>query len=199
MSRFDEILAVTLGFEGGFSDDPDDRGGATNFGITSGTLKVAFNRGLVRHCDVRRLTPDEVRTIYRVMFWDPVGGDDLPQPLDFIMFDASVNHGVGGASKLLQEALNALLVGTPLAVDGAIGPKSRAALRDLLAADERLTKANPGLEPHFLLRYLCLDVLMNRTELFTGIAARDQSQQKYYRGWIHNRVVRLAEAAGMES
>ncbi|QTX33201.1 hypothetical protein KAR29_04715 [Aminithiophilus ramosus] len=196
-SRFDEILAVTLGYEGGFSDDPDDRGGATNLGITEGTLARAHKAGVVGHCDVKRLTRAEAAAIYRRFYWDPIGGDRLPAPLDMVLFDAAVNCGVGAAVKHLQEALNALLPGNSVSVDGGFGAKTLAALKAVIAQDAAITKANPALEPHAILRYLTLDVLMNRVELYDAIADRDPSQRKFLRGWIH-RVVNLAEAAGME-
>lgn len=196
-SRFDEILAVTLGYEGGFSDDPDDRGGATNLGITAGTLARAHKAGIVGHCDVKRLTRAEAAAIYRRFYWDPIGGDRLPAPLDMVLFDAAVNCGVGAAVKHLQEALNALLPGNPLVVDGGYGPKTLEALKSVLDADQDITQMYRGLEPHALLRYLTLDVLMNRVELYDAIADRDPSQRTFLRGWIH-RVVSLAGAAGME-
>jgi hypothetical protein len=148
---------------------------------------------------VKTLTVEHARTIYKQGYWDPIRGDLLPEPLDLILFDAAINHGPGGATKLLQEALNSILLGAPLAVDGALGPKTFAALVELLEADKRLTEQNSNLEPHFLLRYLCVDVLMNRTEFFSWLATRSESQRKFLRGWIHQRVVRLSEKAGLES
>ena len=198
--RFDDVFRVVLGFEGGYSNDPNDRGGETNLGVTEGTLRSAQAKGWVpRHVTVKTLTLEHARTIYKKGYWDPIRGDLLPEPLDLILFDAAINHGPGGATKLLQEALNSILIGTPLVVDGALGPKTFAALVELLEIDKRLTDENPNLEPHFLLRYLCVDVLMNRTEFFSWLGERNESQRKFLRGWIHQRVVRLAEKAGLES
>jgi lysozyme family protein len=198
MSRFDDVLKVTLGFEGGYSNDKNDRGGETNLGITAGTLARAHKAGIVPHADVKVLTRSEAAAIYKAFYWDAIGAGKMPEPLDLILFDACVNHGPGGAGKLLQEALNALLSGNPLAVDGAIGPKTWAALDAVLEADEGVTRALPTLEPHALLRYLCVDCLMNRAEMFDGIADRNASQRGFLRGWIHQRVVKLGEKAGLE-
>ena len=50
MSRYDDVLKTVLGFEGGYSNDPDDRGGETNLGITEGTYARAKKAGLVMSC-----------------------------------------------------------------------------------------------------------------------------------------------------
>ena len=197
--RFETCLSVVLGFEGGYSNNPNDKGGATNLGITAGTLARAHKAGIVGHNDVKSLTPDEAAAIYRRFYWDPIGGDRLPAPLDMVMFDAAVNCGVGAAVKQLQEALNALLPGNPLVVDGGYGPKTREALETVIEADRSVTQTCRGLEPHALLRYLALDALMNKVELYDAIAERDPSQRTFLRGWIHNRAVALETKAGMEA
>ncbi|WP_198468939.1 glycoside hydrolase family 108 protein [Acetomicrobium sp. S15 = DSM 107314] len=197
--RFEDVFRIVLNVEGGYSNNPDDRGGETNLGVTEGTLRSAQAKGWVsKDITIKTLKTEHARIIYKKGYWDPIRGDLLPEPLDLILFDCAINHGPGGAVKLLQEALNSILVGTPLVVDGALGPKTFAALVELLEIDKRLTDENPNVEPHFLLRYLCVDVLMNRTELFDWLVDRNESQQKFLRGWIHQRVVRLAEKAGLE-
>lgn len=197
MSRYDDVLKTVLGFEGGYSNDPDDRGGETNLGITEGTYARAKKAGLVIGESVKDLTRYEAARIYHEFYWKPCKCDLLPAPVDLLMFDAAVNHGVGGAGKLLQEALNAMFPGNPLAVDGVVGPKTWETLLKLLETDRALMASSPDLEPHILLRYLCVDFLMNRTELFDALADKSPSQRKFLRGWIHQRVVKLAEKAGL--
>ena len=196
--RFETCLSVVLGFEGGYSNNPNDKGGATNLGITAGTLARAHKAGVVGHNDVKRLTRTEAAAIYRRFYWDPIGGDRLPAPLDLILFDAAVNCGVGAAVKHLQEALNALLPGNPLVVDGGYGPKTREALETVIEADRSVTQTCRGLEPHALLRYLALDALMNKVELYDALADKSPSQRTFLRGWVHNRAVALETKAGME-
>jgi hypothetical protein len=99
----------------------------------------------------------------------------------------------------MQEALNSILPGEPLNVDGSFGPMTEGALSRVLSLNKELTIRYPLLESHFLLRYLCVDVLMNRVEKFSWIAHRDASQRGFFRGWIHQRVVNLAEKVGLES
>jgi lysozyme family protein len=196
---FNSSFKAVIGFEGGYSDQPDDRGGKTKYGVTEGTLRSAQNKGWVaKDVTIQTLTVDHAKTIYRKGYWDSIQGDRLPPPLDFIMFDSAINHGVGGAVTLLQEALNAILPGEPLAIDGSFGPRTQGALSRVLALDREMTIRYPQLESNFLFRYLCVDFLMNRTERFSWIAQNDSTQRAFLRGWIHQRVIILAEKAGME-
>ena len=187
MSRFDEALRVVFSFEGGFSDDKDDPGGATKYGITEGTLSVAKQRGVVpSSVTIHSLTPEHAAAIYRAMYWDRIRGDDLPRPLDLILFDIAVNSGIGKAGELLQKALN-MVAGSCLSVDGAIGPKTMAALSAALRCDR----------PDVVLRLLCLQVLLLRVALYSAICDNRPSMRKFLRGWIKQRVVSLASKAGL--
>ena len=124
--NFDACLALTLSCEGGYSDHPDDPGGATNFGVTRATLS-AFRGHSVGKSAVRALTKSEAAPIYRRMYWDAVCGDDLPGGLDAALFDHAVNSGPVAAIRLLQKILG-------VKVDGRLGPSTVAALRN---ADRR--------------------------------------------------------------
>ncbi len=94
---FDRLIEPLLGREGGYSNDAVDRGGETNFGISS-----AANPDI----DVKTLTRDRAKDLYRTRYWDAIGGDQLPANMQEVAFDAAVNHGVGGAQRLLAEAGN---------------------------------------------------------------------------------------------
>ena len=91
-SNFDTALALTLRWEGGYSDNPADPGGATNFGVTRATLAQVRGRK-VSKAEVRALTKAEAATIYRQLFWDRIGADALPNGLDCAAFDCAVNSG----------------------------------------------------------------------------------------------------------
>ncbi|MCF4115227.1 MULTISPECIES: glycosyl hydrolase 108 family protein, partial [Dethiosulfovibrio] len=71
--RFSEVLSVVLGFEGGYADDSDDRGGRTNYGITEGTLRSAYERKIVSHKDIRSLSKADAALIYWSDYWEPIG------------------------------------------------------------------------------------------------------------------------------
>ena len=104
MSQFSACLAFTLAEEGGFSDDPSDPGGATNYGITLATL--SHWRG--RQCtvdDVRALTQREAGAIYRVSYWHAMKCGALPYGLDLMTFDEGVNAGAAASVRMLQFVL----------------------------------------------------------------------------------------------
>ena len=192
--RFEDALKIVLGFEGGYVNDPNDKGGETNYGITASTLNSAKIKGWVpSNITIQNIKLEHVKTIYKKGYWDVVKADGLPDPLNLILFDAAVNHGPSTAVKLLQESLNSILkVGSNLVVDGIIGPKTLAAVKDVISMDH-----NMWLQPNSLVRYLCIDVLMNRVELYTSIITNNKSQEKFFKGWIVNRVVKLKQQAGL--
>ncbi|MDE2579536.1 MAG: glycoside hydrolase family 108 protein [Hyphomicrobiales bacterium] len=102
--NFNACLALTLRFEGGYSDDRDDPGGATKFGVTHATLAAHRGRPVTK-ADVRALTRAEAAEIYRKHYWRAVRGDDLPPGLDAVVFDHAVNSGPAIALKSLARAL----------------------------------------------------------------------------------------------
>jgi uncharacterized protein (TIGR02594 family) len=119
-------LARVLELEGGYTDDPFDPGGPTNKGITLATY-ARFKGEEVTPGSYNRLKGElqairdaTVAVIYRDRYWQPARCPDLPPALAHFHFDASVNQGVGGATRMLQEALG-------VAVDGEIGPITLAA------------------------------------------------------------------------
>ncbi|MFC5740925.1 glycoside hydrolase family 108 protein [Dyella tabacisoli] len=134
MANFDMFFPTLLKFEGGFVNDPDDPGGATNLGITMETFNRCAN-SLLKIAptldNLRALTPAQAGVIYKAMYWDRIGGDTIAlQPLAEIVFDFNVNAGANAGS-LLQRVLNQLSDKPPLAVDGGIGPATLARLAEL--------------------------------------------------------------------
>jgi len=112
--NFARALSLVLREEGGFVNDPHDPGGATNKGITIATYRRYVNsKGTVD--DLKHITAAEVAKVYKRQYWDAVKGDDLPDGIDYAVFDFAVNSGPGRAAKFLQRILG-------VAVDGKIGP-----------------------------------------------------------------------------
>lgn len=116
-----EIVAT----EGGYVNDPDDPGGATNFGVTLSTLKSVGYRGKfgksVTTDDLRKLTKSEAADIFCKHYFFKPRLHELHPSLHAVLFDMSVNAG-GNAVKILQTSAN--LVENTLVVDGVIGPKT---------------------------------------------------------------------------
>lgn len=135
MSRFEISLRRVLGLEGGLSDHAMDRGGRTNFGITHITLNAARQDIPNLPEKVDDLTFSDVQLIYRMWYWDRVKADEIPAPIDFSVFDAAVNHGPGWGVRFLQRALNDLRVTPVLLPDGAIGPRTLGAIKQVFITD----------------------------------------------------------------
>lgn len=104
---------LTLEKEGILSDHKDDAGRLTKYGISQ-----AAYPGL----DIANLSKDDAIKIYKRDYWDKAQCLELPYPLDVMVFDTAVNHGVTKAVKILQESLG-------LKADGIIGQQTRAAAR----------------------------------------------------------------------
>jgi lysozyme family protein len=134
----DDILWDIVRREGGLVDHPNDRGGLTNHGVS---LRYARRRGLdltgdgaVDAADIRAVTPARAMALYREDFYLGPGIDRLPAALQPLMTDFAVNSGAPRAVMELQGTLERCrrqapeaLGTTPLAVDGVIGPATRAA------------------------------------------------------------------------
>lgn len=102
-SNFKSCLAVTLRYEGGWSDHPSDPGGATMKGITLATYR-RYRPGATR-TQLRNIPAKDVEAIYRTGYWEPVGGDRLAAGVDLATFDAGVNSGPARARKWLMASI----------------------------------------------------------------------------------------------
>lgn len=93
--NFDLAFKTTVGLEGGYTNDPDDPGGETKFGIAK---KYHPN------VDIKNLTLEQAKEIYRKEYWNKINGDTLPAPMDIIGFDRSVLFGTPDVRQWLKEA-----------------------------------------------------------------------------------------------
>jgi len=122
---FDHCLAVILRHEGGFVNHPKDPGGATNKGVTIGTLKRlgidVDGDGDSDIVDLRNLRQSDLERVYKLFYWDAVRADHLPSGVDYAVFDFAVNSGPARAAKHLQKVIG-------VEQDGDIGPQTLAAV-----------------------------------------------------------------------
>lgn len=130
---FDNAFEYTMPFEGwsAYTNDKDDPGGPTKYGITLGTLQASNfdvdGDGTIDADDVKILTLDDAKGILKGRYWDKIRGDEIEsERIAIKLFDCAVNMGPHRAIKLAQEALNDL--GHWLSADGVIGPKTLGAL-----------------------------------------------------------------------
>jgi lysozyme family protein len=108
---FNKAFELVIGHEGGYVNDPRDPGGETKYGI----CKREYPNE-----DIKNLTLDRARVLYRRDYWDKVSADKLPWHWAYPVFDCAVNQGPGTAVRLMQDALGVM-------VDGKIGPRTVAA------------------------------------------------------------------------
>jgi lysozyme family protein len=125
-TNFDKAFAAMLKHEGGYVNHPKDPGGRTNLGVTQRTWELYTGKS-ANEAIMRSLTPAMVKPLYKRDYWDKVRGDEMPDGVDYALFDIAVNSGPGRAAKLLQRALG-------LKEDGAIGPVT---MQKVLAANPR--------------------------------------------------------------
>ena len=150
MKTFDDYFEWLMKWEGEvFENDPADPGGATKFGIDQRSHPLV---------NIRTLTRDQAKEIYRAEYWLAVKADKLPWPINWIVADIGVNNGKGRAIKWLQEPLGVL-------VDGKIGTVTVGAA---CAADI------PKLR----------QTLLNRREAFYRSIAKG-AQAKFLKGWLN--------------
>lgn len=167
MADFEKFAPLLLDSEGGFVDDPDDRGGATNRGITLETFEGWCRKHGYPRPTADRLKAMSVETWARItkeLFWDKVGGDDIiNQRVANLICDWAFNSGVGIITRVQ------VLVGVK--ADGIVG---RETLRAINAEDPAK---------------LAGDLKRLRTAYYHTIARRGNNR-KYLRGWL-NRLDRL--------
>ena len=119
---FEKAVQFTIEEEGGFSDHPDDDGGATKYGISIGFMRLIDPD--VTPADIKDLNLEGAKAIYKHHFWDAVKGDSIPIPFALVTFDMAVTSGQGDAVRNLQAVAGAL-------EDGIIGPNTLAAVNDI--------------------------------------------------------------------
>lgn len=183
---FERALPLLLRYEGGFVDNPDDRGGATFAGVSHKAVvglrddggRLVFdldNDGDVDTADIRALKdfPDKVAWFYEKNYWTKAGCGELFWPFSFLVFDAAVHSGVRQGVVLLQKAVD-------VSPDGVVGPATRQAL------DRAILRCG-------VLRTAQL-ALWERAVLFAGICQRRPSQRQFLSGWL-TRLVEVEKEA----
>lgn len=104
--KFDKVLAFTLKWEGGYTDDPNDRGNWTSGKVGVGELKgtkYGISAASYPHLDIKNLTIDQAKEIYRKSYWEAVSGDSRPFPEALAVFDFAVNSGVRRALEMWNQ------------------------------------------------------------------------------------------------
>lgn len=125
MADFNQAYQIVKRWEGGYTDNPNDRGNynsrgelvGTNFGIAAFVYEDVIGRPPTAS-DMRNITQGEAAAIFRTRFWDRIKADLIfDQSVANIFFDGAVNHGTSRGTKLLQEVLG-------ITQDGIVGPQT---------------------------------------------------------------------------
>jgi lysozyme family protein len=150
MTGFEDAFQKLLLHEGGYVNDPDDPGGETKYGIS---------KRVYPDVDIKSLTTDQARAIYRRDYWDKVSGDLIGSTRAAAVFDFAVNAGVGTAVRLAQTVSGTV-------ADGVMGPKSVAAIADM---NEALFVAA---------------FRLGRIARYTHLCEKNPKLKKYFFGWV---------------
>lgn len=166
----DDIINVILKYEGGYTNDPADHGGATNFGITAADYGAWLGRnGPATPEEVQAMSVDTARAIYRKKYIADPGFDRIADDvLRLVVVDSGVLFGTARATRWLQAEVGA-------AVDGVFG-------------DETAGGVAQYNEPKKLARR----VLGRRFAAIASIVKADTTQIKFLGGWT-NRAVKLLD------
>ena len=166
-ATIDEALIFTLKNEGGFSHHPNDRGGATNRGITAATLAKFLGKPSVSVQEVKDLDYATTTQIYKRYYWDVMNLDQVfDQGIATALFDMGVLCGTGTAARLCQEVLGMMPVSNTI---------NAATLARLNATTDEV------FIPAFAARH---------RQRFEQIVKNNPSQQVFLKGWL-NRANRL--------
>lgn len=150
---FDAAVEMVLEHEGGYVNDVRDPGGETQYGIS----KRAYPE-----LNIKELTRDEAKRIYKTDYWDVVRAGEMPEPVGIAVFDMAVNAGPSTAIRLLQRI-------SGVADDGIVGPIT------IKAVNEK--------DPH----YLAVRYAAERISYYAALSG----WQRFGRGWSA-RVIKTA-------
>lgn len=179
-SLFDRRIEQIVAKEGGYTNDPADRGGETKWGITHTTARAFGYPG-----EMRAMTRETAISIYRLRYWYAPGLDHLEAidpPLALKMLDWGVTSGPSVGIKALQRALNLLnregALYPDITVDGTAGALTRAALRAFVAAR--------GREGRLVLLGM---ITAQQSCYYMAIAETRPTNERFEYGWQLNRAL----------
>ena len=167
MASIKVLASFLLSWEGGFVNDPKDRGGATNKGVTLATWrKVGYDKdgdGDIDVSDLKLISVDDaVKRVLKPYYWDKVCGDKInSQAIANLMADWAYNSGASRPVKAVQTLLKCV-------PDGIMGNKTLGAINGYSNPQELFNR-----------------LWNERRAFYQGIVARNPSQSKFLKGWMN--------------
>ena len=176
VSNFDTAIEFVLSHEGGYTQNPYDRGGSTHYGISLRFLKNLSNEALKRYGifeepnedTIKGLTKDQAKAIYRGEFWASAPFEKIcQQEYCNYIFDMAVNCGLAPAIKCVQRACWAVQRDWQhLKDDGILGNQTLAAIKVC------------GI-------FLMPCIRAERANLYRMIIQSHPDQQEFFTGWLN--------------
>jgi len=192
MADFDIAYGETEIREGGYVNDPVDKGGETHRGVARkfngdwkgwpiiDKIKKDHPADFKDRINASDELAELAKELFRIRYWNPVRGDEIPdQHIANKVFDTGVNQGVARSTRYLQEGLNLLNRNgknyADIKVDGKFGDTTMTTLKAFLKLEED--------RPDYLLKVLNL----LQASFYMDIIRKDPTQERFARGWL-NRV-----------
>ncbi len=185
--EFKRACEKTLRIEGGFVDNPNDRGGPTNLGVTLKTLNRWFSLVHNRPADLialKLLTVPQAETLYCDLYW---GDRHLPcqeiaewwEPMGEEVFDTAVHSGPERSAIFLQRTLNLLNRNEKVFPDLKVDAWAGTATLEAMRAMDKLPRGRER---------LMLGINVEQGAFLRDLAMRDPRQEEFYGGWLLHRV-----------
>lgn len=158
MAKAESLMPFVLRWEGGYCDDPDDRGGATNKGVTLATFRRYYGANATKG-QLQAMTDAQWLHIFRRGYWDEFRADEINnQSVADACVDWAWNSGTVKAAKKVQAVLG-------VTADGIVGQRTLAAIN----------AAQP--------RQLFAKIKAARLRYVENIAKNNPKQKKFLKGW----------------
>ncbi|KQN39400.1 hypothetical protein ASG37_07450 [Sphingomonas sp. Leaf407] len=175
----DRLIDEVIDREGGYSDHPADRGGATRYGITERIARAEGYAG-----DMRHFPRAQAVQLYRRRYWLAPGFDQVAKRAPLLaaeLFDTGVNMGPTVAAGFLQRTLNALNRGArdwaDVTLDSTIGTRTLAALDAMLASRDPAAEA-----------VLVKAINALQGERYLRLAETRPANEAFLYGWLAQRI-----------
>jgi lysozyme family protein len=178
MASFDKAITFVLKHEGGYANNPNDTGGATNFGLSSRFLNSCKLDGhllatidtnddsVISASEIKNIPIPIAKEVYRLFFWLPNLYEKInSQEVANYIFDFSVHAGAYKANYIAQKAANALGI-NPIKQDGLIGKATIGAI-NLIPSDKMLEKLKEF-----------------RINFYRDVVKHNRTQKVFLNGWI---------------
>ena len=156
---FEDTLIPILNWEGGYVNDKDDPGGATNKGITQAVYDSYRAAAKTPQRSVLYIQNEEYQEIYYQNYWREGKCDLLPVGVSLVHFDFCVNAGINRAAKTLQKVVS-------VDADGQIGVRTL----------DAVSKMNP--------QDLVHAYSQARRDFYNGLASSKPKLAKFVSGWL---------------